>query len=128
MRTARRRPLAATLIASAALALGAAAPASAAPSAEQVQHWAGPATPSALPQLPAEPRTRAEPAPAARADAPRPLPVAVQVPILEDPAEVAAARAATLPSTGVDVPVFLAAAVLGGLLGLGLCIVAARRA
>jgi hypothetical protein len=50
------------------------------------------------------------------------------VPILEDPAELAQGQAARLPDTGVDVPVFLAAAAVAVLLGLGLCVAAVLRA
>jgi hypothetical protein len=119
-RTARRRSFgAATLIASAALALGIAGPATAAPSAAHVRAPAIAATPSALPEIPS-----AGGAPASRM---RPLSLAAEVPIIEDPAELAAGQAATLPATGVDMPLFLVAAALGGLLGIGLCVAAALR-
>ncbi len=118
-RTDRRRSFAtATLLAWAALALGTAGPASAAPSAQQVDAPAATATPSALPEI--------------RAGAPvpemRPLSLAAEVPILEDPAELAAGQAATLPANGVDVPLFLVAAAVAVLLGLGLCVAAVLRA
>ena len=118
--SSHRRRLAATLIASAALALGTAAPAQAATSADHVDVRAGASTPSALPELPS---AGGPPAPRMR-----PLSLAAELPILEDPAELAAGQAATLPSTGVDVPLFLAAAALGALLGIGLGVAAALRA
>ncbi|MDX6555938.1 MAG: hypothetical protein QOD86_2133 [Miltoncostaeaceae bacterium] len=64
------------------------------------------------------------------------LPTAVEVPIIEDPAQQAAGEAARVasehtaasPAHGLDMPIFLVAAVLVALLGLGLCVVAALRA
>ena len=116
--SAHGRRLGATLIASAALALGAAAPASAAPAAQHVHERVGPATPSALPRLPEAGVT---------GSGMRPLSLAAEVPILEDPAELAAGQAATPPATGLDLPVFLAAAAIAALLGVGLCIAAVLR-
>ena len=127
-RTDGRRPLAAALIVWMALALGVAGPASAATSAKQVDAPAGSVTPSALPELPREPVREPEAAAPAVASEARPLPIAVQVPMAEDPAEVAAARAATLPATRIEVPAFLILAAVAGLLGLGLCVAAVLRA
>ena len=127
-RTDARRPLAAaTLIASAALALGAAGPAWAATSAQQVYEKGTATTPSPLPELPKEPvRQPLTTGPMAISEV-RPLPIGIGAPILEDPAERAAAQGATLPVTGLDALVFFLASAVAAILGLALCVLGPRR-
>ncbi len=127
-RTDARRPLAAaTLIASAALALGAAAPALGQTSAAQVYEKGTATTPSTLPEIPKETVRQPLATGPVTVSEVRPLPIETHEPVLVAPAEQAVAQGATLPVTGIDVVVFFLASAVAVVLGLALCVAGIRR-